>query len=166
MQASDLFASLRELGATKKSYSLKESFLEDAEIDVFIIKALQKPMRKEYLAYSLLRCSKNALQTRIDTLRNGKRVGAMEIRLDLRYGGKLARAVHPVMLALTDGELAALAGALDARMGEAIESDERGALERVAGNMLYQLTEAAKATIISSNPNMGKCIEEPPLFAG
>ena len=145
---SDLVTALREKGLTSKEYSLKNSFISDDEANLIILKALHRPMSQEELASDVLKCSRNAVNTRVRALQDGIRVGDISVQLELEYGGRLQSTVHPVMLPLNLSEVYALLVTLKQDAASREKADPRGAIvDDLAEKIYSQLTPYAISQI-------------------
>ena len=153
---SDLVTALREKGLTTKEYSLKNSFISDDEANLIILKALHSPMSQEELASDVLKCSRNAVNSRVRALQDGIRIGDISVQLELEYGGKLQSTVHPVMLPLNLSEVYALLVTLKQDAASREAADPRGVIvDDIAEKVYSQLTPYAIGRISESLEKAG-----------
>lgn len=132
----------------RATYDLEKSFLSDAEINLAILKALHTPMTQEQIAHKVLRCSRNAVGTRLSALQNGFRLGDMQVKIAFPYNGQYGSTVHPILLPLNLTEVYVLLSVLGEAWSGKDDLDPHAVIARdLAEKIYFQLTDYARGKI-------------------
>lgn len=136
------------LVASKQEYTLEKSFLTEDEVNILILKNINEPKSQSELANDVLLCSRPALSARIANIKDGARIGAASVKLELRNKHKVASTAHPVSLVLNLSEVYTLISTLMASAGQRQGGDPKAVIEQGLAEMVYsQLSGYAKEQV-------------------
>lgn len=136
------------LVASKQEYTLEKSFLTEDEINILILKLIHEPISQSVLAQDVLLCSRPALSARIGNIKDGARIGAASVQLELRNKHKVSSTAHPVSLVLNLSEVYTLISTLMANAGQRQAADPKAVIEQGLAEMVYsQLSSYAKKQV-------------------
>lgn len=132
----------------RATYDLGKSFLSDAEINLAILKALHTPMTQQQVADDVLRCTRNAIGTRLSALQNGFRLGDMQVKIASPCHGQYGSTVHPILLPLNLTEVYVLLSVLGEAWSGKDDLDPHAVIARdLAEKIYFQLTDYAREKI-------------------
>ena len=140
------------LVTSKQEYTLEKSFLTEDEINILILKLIHEPISQSDLAQDVLLCSRPALSARIANIKDGARIGAASVQLELRNKHKVSSTAHPVSLVLNLSEVYTLINTLMTSAGQRQGGDPKAVIEQSLAEMVYsQLSGYAKEQV---NPSL------------
>ena len=155
--------------AVSCEYTLEKSFLTQDEINILILKLIHEPISQRELAESKLLCSRQAVSTRIQDIKDGARIGAASVKLDLKNTHKVSSTAHPISLVLNLSEVYALISALQESAAQREPGDPRAVIQQSLAEMVYyQLSNYAKEQICPRLQQAGIRMQGnvPPCFEG
>ncbi len=161
VEAHDLVKCLKDEGLATAEYDLRRSFLSTDEINVILLKAIHERHTQEELA-DMLRCSVQAVQSRVKDLREGIRIVGASVKTDVKDGAFVQSSVHPIVLPLNLSELYYLTTLL---AEASLESDEGGnprpTIATILARKIYsQMSDYAKGVLEPHLHEMGVSLEK------
>lgn len=135
--------------AVHSEYTLEKSFLTQDEINILILKLIHRPISQRALAEEQLLCSRQAVSARVQDIKDGARIGAASVQLDLKNKHQVSSTAHPVSLVLNLSEVYALISALQVSARQRVDGDPKAFIEQSLAEMVFfQLSDYAKEQIL------------------